>query len=92
MIATYLISTNKKRSQLKVPFASKEYCLKNFLNVFKNERIIIFADNCDEETLDYLLSLDLEVHTGSYGYNYAQIEALCANMSIMLKYEHNTFF
>jgi hypothetical protein len=87
MIATYLISTNKKRSQLKVPFASKEYCLKNFLNVFKNERIIIFADNCDEETLDYLLSLDLEVHTGSYGYNYAQIEVYKKIKSLNLPYD-----
>ena len=74
MLATYLISTNKNRPQLKVPFASKEYCLKNFLDVFKNERIFIFADNCNEETIDYLLSLDLEVHSGSYGYNYSQVE------------------
>lgn len=74
MLATYLISTNKNRPQLKVPFASKEYCLQNFLEVFKNERIFIFADNCDEETLDYLLSLDLEMHSGSYGYNHSQVQ------------------
>lgn len=74
MLATYLISNNKNRPQLKVPFASKEYCLKNFLDVFKNERIFIFADNCDEETIDYLLSLNLEMHSGSYGYNHSQVE------------------
>jgi len=54
MLATYLISTNQSRVQVKVPFATKMVCLHNFLEVFKNERIFIFADNCDEETLDYL--------------------------------------
>ena len=74
MLATFLISTNKNRQQVKVPFATKRVCLENFLNVFKNERIFIFADNCDEETLDYLLSLDLEMHSGNYGLYYSQVE------------------
>ena len=73
MLATYLISTNQSRVQVKVPFATKMVCLHNFLEVFKNERIFIFADNCDEETLDYLLSLDLEMHSGTYGLYHSQV-------------------
>lgn len=74
MLATYLISTNKERKQVKVPFATKKKCFDNFLDVFKNERIFVFADNCDNETLDYILSKDLEVHAGSYGLYYSQVE------------------
>lgn len=74
MLATFLISTNQSRKQVKVPFATKKLCLNNFLEVFKNERIFIFADNCDDETLDYLSSLNLEVHSGSHGLYYSQVE------------------
>ena len=74
MLATFLISTNQSRKQVKVPFATKKFCLHNFLETFKNERIFIFADNCDNETLDYLLSLDLDIHSGSYGLYYSQVE------------------
>ncbi len=74
MLATYLISTNQSRKQVKVPFATKKLCLHNFLEVFKNERIFIFADNCDNETLNYLSSLNLQVHSGSYGLYYSQVE------------------
>jgi len=74
MLATFLISTNQSRKQVKVPFATKKLCLHNFLETFKNERIFIFADNCDNETLDYLLSLDLDIHSGSYGLYFSQVE------------------
>ena len=74
MLATFLISTNQSRKQVKVPLATKKLCLNNFLETFKNERIFIFADNCDNETLDYLLDLDLEIHSGSYGLYYSQVE------------------
>lgn len=74
MLATFLISTNQSRKQVKVPFATKRLCLQNFLETFKNERIFIFADNCDNETLDYLLSLELEMHSGNYGLYYSQVE------------------
>lgn len=74
MLATFLISTNKSRKQVKVPFATKLLCLNNFLETFKNERIFIFADNCDDETLEYLSSLDLELHSGNQGLYYSQVE------------------
>lgn len=38
----------------KLPHANKFYCLENYLKVFGNEGLIVFADNCKPETLEKL--------------------------------------
>ena len=60
MLATFLISTNKNRQQVKVPFATKKVCLENFLDVFKNERIFIFADG-DQPGKEFATNLAREL-------------------------------
>ena len=67
MLATYLISTNQSRKQVKVPFATKKLCLHNFLEVFKNENIhrqfICDKYKIDLYFIDYKLAIECdEIH------------------------------
>lgn len=49
MIIYYRISSNSY-TKPRMPGADKSVCLKNFLDVFKDDKIFIVKDNCDENT------------------------------------------
>lgn len=53
----YRISDNSYVKE-KIPGTSKELCLINFVNHFKNSEIIIIADNCNEKTLSMIRNFD----------------------------------
>lgn len=49
-------SGNKKE---KLHFASKKACLDNFISIFGKDNLIIFADNCNLQTITYLKEIDV---------------------------------
>jgi hypothetical protein len=51
----------------KLPFADKFFCLANFVHVFKNEQIILIADNCKPETIEKLKSFPVTIMETSLG-------------------------
>lgn len=50
----YYRISDKSYRKVKLPGATKQFCLENFLNEFYHEDITIIADNCDQATLDYI--------------------------------------
>lgn len=54
----YRISDNSYPKE-KLPGIGKQECLENFLSVFSEYQGMIVADNCSQETIDYIKSLDL---------------------------------
>lgn len=66
MIVLYRISDGGTLKN-KLPFANKMHCLDNFCSVFKDETIIIFADNCKQETLDKLKTFSGKIIETSLG-------------------------
>ncbi|MFN0048875.1 MAG: hypothetical protein ACKVOU_07125 [Cytophagales bacterium] len=51
----------------KLDFADKFYCLENYISVFGKDELIVFADNCKEETVARLKSYGLDVRFSSIG-------------------------
>ncbi len=45
----------------KINHADKIYCLKNFLEVFGGEGLIVFADNCKEKTINDIKALNVKI-------------------------------
>ena len=62
----YRISDAGRRKE-KVNGASKLNCLKNYIDVFGRDGLIVFADNCSEKTVDEIRSLGIEPHIISKG-------------------------
>lgn len=57
MVVLYRISNN---SNIRERLCSKEESLSNFISVFKC-RIIVIADNCNDDLIQYIKSLNLEL-------------------------------
>ena len=51
----------------KLPHADKIYCLKNFISTFGKDNLIVFADNCSDETKENIKSLGIEFISISLG-------------------------
>jgi hypothetical protein len=51
----------------KLPHADKFYCLRNFIDVFGKDGLIIFADNCSAGTIALLQQLDVPLVTSALG-------------------------
>ncbi|MDX2195270.1 MAG: hypothetical protein NW207_02545 [Cytophagales bacterium] len=51
----------------KLPWATKAHCLDNFLNVFGHENLHVFADNCNDETLQMLKNKNVNIHLSNKG-------------------------
>lgn len=51
----YRISDGEDKS--KVKFATKQRCLENFLRVFPNHEIVVYADNVSDVTYEWLLAM-----------------------------------
>lgn len=51
----------------KLPGIDKKFCLNNFLSIFPKKDATIIADNCSEETLNWLKNLDLDVVISNFG-------------------------
>lgn len=62
----YRIS-DKGNPKEKLENASKEACLKNAIHVFKQAHILVFADNCEMETLDMIRKYGIEPNSISLG-------------------------
>lgn len=67
----YRISDNSDARKVKFPFATKQYCLENFLTHFPKDEVILCADNVSETTYDWLSSLGCSfIWRTSYGNAY----------------------
>lgn len=56
MKTIYRISDNSY-TKIKLPGATKEFCLRNYLNTFSKFDIIIICDNCLQETIEMVSSV-----------------------------------
>ena len=61
-----LSSKDATVSKNKLPFASKKYCLDNFISVFGKENIHIQADNCSEEVINELVESKINFKKTNY--------------------------
>ena len=77
----YRIS-DKSLPKNKLPNAGKKECLLNTIKEFGKENLYILADNCSQETLDWLYSLSIkieETHNGNAGTCYYIFDKLIHN-------------
>jgi predicted O-methyltransferase YrrM len=69
-IVVYYRFCDCQSARARASFATKERCLENFLSIFKSCPVIVIADNCSPESVQWLKSLDLpvfETHLGNSG-------------------------
>lgn len=57
----YRIS-DKSYPKIKLPGATKKFCLQNFRDCFRRDEIIIVADNVDVDTVDFIQGLGIQHH------------------------------
>lgn len=76
----YRISNAGKQPKIKLDFATKEFCLENFLKVFGSSNLIIIADNCTKDLVEYMHSKSLKVIETSTGNSKGVLYAI--NMAI----------
>jgi hypothetical protein len=55
----YRISDGEDKGKEKLPYATKQYCLENFIRVFPNEEITVYADNVKDSTFQWLLGMQI---------------------------------
>ena len=80
MINCFYRISDKSYQKIKMPGATKDFCLKNFLEHFGDEKITIIADNCNSERLDALYALPYEIietTLGNAGSAITAIELAC---------------
>lgn len=78
MIIYYRISSNSYNKP-RMPGTSKSVCLKNFLDTFKDDKIFIVKDNCDEDT-------ELEIAKILFDYPEINVESTQLGNSGSFKY------
>ncbi|MDB4902140.1 MAG: hypothetical protein JWQ63_1421 [Mucilaginibacter sp.] len=61
MLYTLYRISDKGNKKNKLKHADKLYCIKNYINVFGKENLVVFADNCYDETIANLNSLGLQI-------------------------------
>lgn len=61
MLYTLYRISDKGNKKNKLKHADKLYCLQNYIGVFGKENLIVFADNCHEQTLADINSLGVEL-------------------------------
>jgi hypothetical protein len=66
MHTIYRISDGGYKKE-KLEFADKFYCLENYLSVFGNDNLVLFADNCKEETLERLRKYPIRIFESNEG-------------------------
>lgn len=84
----YRIS-DKDKSKLKLPGATKERCLENFISIFGTD-IKVIADNCSEDLLSYLKSKNLNIIETTLGNSASFRYAL--NLAINYSDETSIYF
>jgi hypothetical protein len=61
MLYTLYRISDKGNKKNKLKHADKMYCLKNYIRVFGKENLVLFADNCLEQTLAGINSLGVQL-------------------------------
>jgi hypothetical protein len=61
MLYTLYRISDKGNKKNKLKHADKMHCLKNYIGVFGKENLVVFADNCLEQTLADINSLDVQL-------------------------------
>lgn len=61
MLYTLYRISDKGNPKRKLQHADKFYCLNNYIKVFGKENLVVFADNCYEETLNSIRSLGIKL-------------------------------
>ena len=67
LFTLYRISDGSNQAKNKLSHADKFHCLRNYLSVFGNENLLVFADNCSAPTLDELTKLGITYQTIKLG-------------------------
>lgn len=62
----YRISDNSYK-KVKLPCTNKQFCLLNFIDIFKLENIEIIADRCSQNTIEFIKSLNLSFQETNLG-------------------------
>jgi hypothetical protein len=61
MLYTLYRISDKGNPKRKLQHADKFYCLNNFIEVFGKENLVVFADNCNEETINSIRSFGIKL-------------------------------
>ncbi|MFT3844275.1 MAG: hypothetical protein QM725_04425 [Lacibacter sp.] len=72
----YRISNAGKQPKIKLDFATKEFCIENFIGVFGSKNLWILADNCTGDLIEYLQSKSLNIVETSTGNSKGMFHAI----------------